>query len=96
MRTAKKPLKNTLHIPDALVNRIAAICADHDVSLEDFIVGAIFSAIIAFERNNNNTPVNVAKKKPVKKAPTKKAAPKKATRKKAVVKKKAATKKRAK
>jgi hypothetical protein len=85
--------KNNIIIPDIVVNRIETICNEHDVNIQDFIVGAIFSAIMAFEKQNKCKPS--AKKRVVKKAPSKKKA---SVKKKVAVKKrpvkKAATKKR--
>lgn len=90
--------KNNIIIPDIVVNRIETICNEHDVNIKDFIVGAIFSAIMAFEKQNKCKPSakkRVVKKRVVKKTPAKKKAP---AKKKVAVKKrpvkKAATKKR--
>ena len=88
-----KRFKNNIVIPDIVVNRIETICNEHDVNIQDFIVGAIFSAIMAFEKQNKCKPS--AKKRVAKKAQAKKKAP---AKKKVAVKKrpvkKAAPKKR--
>lgn len=95
-----KRSRNTIHIPEIVVNRIETICNEHDVNIQDFIIGAIFSAIMAFEKQNKCKPSSkkrIAKKAPAKKAPTKKKSPVKkkvAVKKKATVKKVAAKKRR--
>ena len=72
---------HTLKLNDEITYQIASICKDHSIEMSDFIVAALISAIMAFEKN---TP---KKRRTTKKAPAKKAATKKATAKKAVRKK---------
>lgn len=92
MRTVNNPKtkKRTMHIPEAIVNRIEAICAHHNLSIQNFIIGSVISAIINLENNIKGKPT---KEKTVKKTATRKAATKKVVRKKVAAKKAPAKKK---
>lgn len=46
----KKP-QDTLIVPVDVTNRMTSVCKEHNINVPDFIIGAIVSAIITFERH---------------------------------------------